>query len=201
MSELVDLVVVDQVAALDHGVRAQRPDRARGAREHLRGKRLLRTEGRLKRRPEAIEERHPRRRGRVEHVGVGDVRERSQAARSAGDARRARCARSVRSPGPGRRSPVPPGSAQVAVERRPGWRCRARAAAAAAGGEQRRRREHLAERLAPGDQAHVDLQPSDHGLARGLARNPEDGDGAREREAQRARRRSRARSRASGSVA
>ena len=59
--EFVALVVVDQVAALDHGVGAQRPDRARGAREHLRGKRLLGPEGRLERRPEPIEERHPRR--------------------------------------------------------------------------------------------------------------------------------------------
>ena len=62
LGELVALVVVDQIAALDHEVGAQRLDRPRGAGEHLGGERLVRAERRLERRAEAIEERHPRRR-------------------------------------------------------------------------------------------------------------------------------------------
>lgn len=56
--ELVDLVVVDQIAALDDELRPQRTDRVDGARQHLDGQRLMGTERRLKRRPEAVEERH-----------------------------------------------------------------------------------------------------------------------------------------------
>ena len=83
VGQLVVLVVVDQVAALNDEVGTHRTDSGCGAGEHLARQRLLGTERRLKRRPEAIEERHSGRRGWVEDVGVGDVRERrDHAARS-----------------------------------------------------------------------------------------------------------------------
>lgn len=55
--ELVRLVVVDEVAALDHRLRMQRVHRAHRAREHLRAQRLLGPERRLEGLAEAIEER------------------------------------------------------------------------------------------------------------------------------------------------
>ena len=73
--QLVVLVIVDQVAALDHELRAKRADGCDGPREHLCRQCLLRAERRLERRAEAIEEAHARRRGGVEHVGVGHVGE------------------------------------------------------------------------------------------------------------------------------
>jgi hypothetical protein len=52
--ELVALIVVDQIAALDDGIRADRSDRAGRARQHLRRERLLGAEGRLERRAEPV---------------------------------------------------------------------------------------------------------------------------------------------------
>ena len=71
--EFVGLIIVDQVAALDHGVGRKRPDRVQSSGQHLRGERFLRAKGRLKRRPEPIQEGDPRRGLRVENVGIGDV--------------------------------------------------------------------------------------------------------------------------------
>ena len=55
--KLIALVVVDQVAALDHRVGPERPDRADGAVQHLGGQRLLGPEGRLERIAEPVQER------------------------------------------------------------------------------------------------------------------------------------------------
>ncbi len=57
--ELVALVVVDQVAALDHDARAQGAHGVGRACEDLCGQSLLRAEGRLERSSEAVEERDP----------------------------------------------------------------------------------------------------------------------------------------------
>jgi len=75
LRQLVGLGVVDQVTALDDGIGGERVDRRHRAAQHLRGKCLLGAERRGERRAEAIEERNPRRRLRVEHVRVGDVRQ------------------------------------------------------------------------------------------------------------------------------
>ena len=90
VGELVVLDVVDQVAALDDEIRRQRPNGRQGAGEHLRRQRLLRAEGRLERGPEPVQKRDARRRGRVQHVGIGDMGERSRGPRSPGRRDRAR---------------------------------------------------------------------------------------------------------------
>ena len=74
--ELIALRVVDQVAALDNGVRFEVPDRCDRPREHPRRQGLVRAEGRFERRAQTVEEGRARGGGGVEHVGVGDVRER-----------------------------------------------------------------------------------------------------------------------------
>ena len=76
VGELVALVVVDQVAALDHELRTECADGVGGAREHPRRQGLLGAERRLERSTEPVEERDPCGRRGVEHVGVGDVGER-----------------------------------------------------------------------------------------------------------------------------
>ena len=75
---LVVLVVVDEVAALDDGVGAQRADGRCGTGQHLGGQRLLGSEGRLKGRTEGIEEADARRGGGVEHVRVREMGERGE---------------------------------------------------------------------------------------------------------------------------
>ena len=76
VGEFVALVVVDQVAALDHELRTECADGVGGAREDPRRQGLLGAERRLERSTEAVEERDPCGRRGVEHVGVGDVGER-----------------------------------------------------------------------------------------------------------------------------
>ena len=160
VGQLVVLIVVDQVAALDHEVRAQRPDGGGGPGEHLARQRLLRSEGRLKRRAEAIEERHPGRRGRVEDVGIGDVRQRREHAGRGGtgaelDAVRQRLAWSDAQLAVADRVD-PPGA-----KRRSGSGCRRGGGSAATGehaGERARAdgaRERFAQRAAPGDPSRV----------------------------------------------
>ena len=71
--EFVALIVVDQIAALDHQLRSQCPDRVDGAVQDLRGERLLRPERRLDRRPEPRQEGNARGRGSIHHVRIGEV--------------------------------------------------------------------------------------------------------------------------------
>jgi len=73
--QLVALVVVDQVSALDHGVGCERSDRAGGAGQDARGQRLLGAEGRRERIAQPVQERDPRRRGGIEDMRIGDVGE------------------------------------------------------------------------------------------------------------------------------
>ncbi len=76
--ELVALRVVDDVAGDEHRLRVlrvQRPDRGV---ERLRGERLLRPERRVQRRPDPIQERHPRRRLLVSDVRVRELPERDE---------------------------------------------------------------------------------------------------------------------------
>jgi len=156
--QLVRLGVVDHVAALHDRVGGERVDRAERAVEHLRAQRLLRPERRGERRAEASEERDARRRLRVEHVRVGDVRERRQHAAEARagrelrtlDERRARPRTQL-----ARAGGVRPGARQ----RRAGGRRRSRRAARP---ERERERAGGAggERLAAGEGGAVDAHAS-----------------------------------------
>jgi hypothetical protein len=78
--ELVLLAVVGQVARDDRQVGAQRVDGARGRGEGLERQRLLGPEDGGERGAQAVEERDARGRGRVAHVGVGELGDDAQRA-------------------------------------------------------------------------------------------------------------------------
>ena len=76
--ELVALSIVDEVAALDHEIRTERPDRSERSGEHMQRERLLWPEGGLERRAQPTQKGDTSRGGRVEHMRVGYVRDRGE---------------------------------------------------------------------------------------------------------------------------
>ena len=76
--KLVQLVVVDQVAGLDHGLRMKRVQRAHHRVEHVPAQRLLRPEGRRERSAAPVEQLEPGRRLLVDDVRVGQLREQGE---------------------------------------------------------------------------------------------------------------------------
>ena len=149
------------------------------SRQHLRRERLLGTEGRLKRRAEAVEKRDPRRRLRVEDVSIGEVGDRRQGC----DRARRRPELGPRSQRLATRHDQRPGAARIAVgraQRRARWIGCNRAAAGTARGEQAGARDQPAERLATGYPPAHPLSPFTT-VSRGRAAgDPHDRDRARD---------------------
>ena len=154
--QLVSLVVVDEVPALNDRVGLQVADGTGGGGQHLNGERLLRSEGRLERITQAVEERNARRRGGVQDVGVGDV---GQCRDHPGDRPRAAEFGAGDQPlaGTGPERPRPGGIAPGRGERGAGPGGTVATSAAARTHE---RAGAQADRLSPGDPSHGPLNPA-----------------------------------------